>query len=94
MSCPFYYAQIVSVFPAAASSVITFTSPFKHLLFRLNNLVPPICAARSAFLDFTFSLLSKEATSFLEIRNLTQEKVLQPGSAAVLREGLLPTSHG
>jgi len=62
-------------------------SPLKHLLFSLNNLVHPICPAASGFLDFVFSLLSKHVTS-LEIRNLTQEKVLQPGSTAVLREGI------
>lgn len=74
MSCPFHYAQIVSVFPAAVSSVITFMSPLKRLLFKLNNLVQPICPASSGFRDLAFRLLSKQTTTFLEIGNKTEEK--------------------
>lgn len=59
MSCPFYYAQIVSVFSTTVSSVIAFMSSLKCLLFRLNNLAHSICMARLGSLDFAFSLLSK-----------------------------------
>lgn len=100
MSCPFYYAQIVSVFPAAVSPVITFMSPLKRLLFRLNNLIHPICPARSEFLDLVFSFSPNKRhfllrfVLFFGIRNLTQEEVLQLGSVALFGAELLPWLTG